>query len=410
MLIDPATFHKKRKSKRSPMSLADVASKAGVSERTLARIKKREDMHASTVEKIAKALDTSVEELCAPPRTQGDRRKGGFSEEYLAQQIELVAARYDVAPEIIEELAPLMFVAIAERALENRKERLEAWWKKVEKLSKVQPKFNVDSIAELDAKFGISSLAEAYWDEMEQIENKCLDGWATDSSDHFFDALYGLRGITIDFDDDSYVAPDAPFTYGGSNFEGKISDEPLPYPLESLKNFGNGAGVYVPEIHNEAAGHIAGYEYIFYNPLDEDGGGFFHPLTNMAEDRLLCGDFVPLSQMPIELRRKDKTIERAKWIVSYGSDQPIPDVYQHFEAVCRINAYQHHQENARELADQLEGAAAEERAAIQEELEAAREKAAAWKALIMPDDNEWHAKWVAHCEAKEMADCEEELE
>lgn len=410
MLIDPATFHKKRKSKRPPMSLADVAIKAGVSERTLARIKKREDMHASTVEKIATALDTSVEELCAPPRTQGDRRKGGFSGEYLAQQIELVAARYDVAPEVIEELAPLMFVAIAERALENRKERLEAWWKKVKKLKKISPKFNTISIAELEAESGISSLEQAYLDEMEQIENKCLDGWATDDSDHFFEALYGIGGFdNLEFND-RFPEIDAPVTDGGWNFEGKMPDGSLPYPLESLKNFGNQPGLYVGQIHDEAAGHIAGYEYIFYNPLDEDGEGFFHPLTNMAEDRLLYGDFVPLSQMPIELRRKDKTIERAKWIVSYGSDQPIPDVYQHFEAVCRINAYQHHQENARELADQLEGAAAEERAAIQEELEAAREKAAAWKALIMPDDNEWHAKWVAHCEAKEMADCEEELE
>ena len=404
MLIDAATFDEKRKSKRPAMALASVARKAGVSERTLARIKNKEEMNPGTVEKIAKALDTSPEELCAPPRTRAGRYQGGF----VAMQTELVAARYNVAPEVVEELAPLLFVAIAELSLHRRKERLEAWWEKAEELSKIQPKFNVDSMAELEAKSGISSLADAYWEEMEQINNHSLDGWASDRCDHFFDALYSVWG---DFDFMPYQPNESdPFTYGGEKFEGKFPDGAFPYPLESLKSLVGGA-IFSPAI-SETASHLAGTLHDFYNPLGEDRSAWEapeHPIAKMAEERLLS-EYVPISQMPIELRHKKKALERAEWIASHGSDRPIPEVFYHWEAVRRISEYRYYENQSRELTDQLQGAAPEERAAIEDELQAAREKSAAWMALIMPDDEEWYAKWTAHWEAQDNASVEEEAE
>lgn len=404
MLIDAATFDEKRKSKRPAMALASVARKAGVSERTLARIKNKEEMNASTVEKIAIALDTSPEELCAPPRTRAGRYQGG----YVAMQTELVAARYNVAPEIIEELAPLLFVAIAELSLHRRKERLTAWWEKVDQLGKIQPKFNVDSMAELEAKSGIASLAEAYWEEMEQINNNCLDGWATDRCDHFFDALYSVWG---DFDFMPYQPSESdPFTYGGEKFEGNFADGSFPYPLESLKSLVGGA-IFSPAI-SETASHLAGTQDEFYNPLGDDRSAWLapeHPIAKMAEERLLS-EYVPISQMPIELRHKKRALERAEWIASHGSDHPIPDVFYHWEAVRRIIECQYYENQSRELADQLQGTAPEERAAIEDELQAARDKSAAWRALIMPNDEEWYAKWTAYWEAQDDASCEEEAE
>lgn len=408
MLIDAATFDKKRKSKRPAMALASVARKAGVSERTLARIKNKEEMNPGTVEKIAKALDTSPEELCAPPRTRAGRSQGGF----VAMQTELVAARYNVAPEIIEELAPLLFVAIAERSLHQRKERLEAWWEKAEELSKIQPKFNVDSMAELEAKSGISSLTEAYWEEMEQINNNCLDGWASDRRDHFFDTLHSVWG---DFDFMPYQPNESDsFTYGGEKFEGKFSDGAFPYPLESLKSLVGGA-IFSPAI-SETASHLAGTLHDFYNPLGEDRSAWEapeHPIAKMAEERLLS-EYVPISQMPIELRHKKKALERAEWIASHGSDHPIPEVFYHWEAVRRISEYRYYENQSRELTDQLQGAAPEERAAIEDELQAAREKSAAWMALIMPNDEAWYAKWTTYWEAEQetqhKTSLEEEIE
>src|SRR6056297_3135854 len=120
MLINAATFDEKRKAKRPPMALASVAKKAGVSERTLARIKNKEEMNPSTVEKIAKALDTSVSELCAPPQAKSVPGRGGSD----GMNVELAAARYQVSPQLIEQLAPMLFVAVAELALKRRRERL----------------------------------------------------------------------------------------------------------------------------------------------------------------------------------------------------------------------------------------------------------------------------------------------
>lgn len=400
MLINDATFDDKRKAKRPAMSLASVARKAGISERTLARIKNKQEMHAGTVEKIAKALDTSPEELCAPAGAQARPFQGGV----LAMQTELVAARYNVAPEVIEELAPFLFVAIAELALQRRKERLQAWWDKAEQLSKIQPKFNVNSIAELEVKSGISCLEEAYWEEMKQINNNCLDGWATDKCDHFFDALYS---VWDDFEFIPYQPVESdPFTYGGYDFEGKFPDGSFPYPEQSLKSF-QGGMIISPAI-TETAQDLAGTLHDFYNPLGETHVPE-HPITTMAEERLLI-EYVPISLMPIELRQDNKVFERAEWIASYGSDHSIPEVFYHWDAVRRISEFRYYEADSRELNKKLQEGLPEDRTAIEEELQVAREKSAAWKALIMPDDEEWYAKWNAYSETRNNALGNEEAE
>ena len=402
MLINAATFSEKRKSKRPAMALATVAKKAGVSERTLARIKNKEEMNASTVEKIAKALDMTVEELCSAPKSKHDHECGGVD----GMHIELAAARYRVAPELIEWLAPMMFVAFAELALKQRKARLESWWAKVEELQKAQPKFNVDSMAEMDAESGITSLTDAYWGEREQIDKHSLDGWADENYDHFFSALFSVYD---QFDFEGFLPTEnSPFVYGGYKFDGKFPDGKFPYPRESLRGFEN--GYMQPEVFYETVRELAGTNINFYDPLGENPSIFIeHPISKMAEEKLQYG-FVPLSRMPIELRRDDKAFERAEWIASCDGKEKIPEVFYHWEAVRRISEYRYYENQSRELSDQLQGADPEERAAIEEELQAAREKSAAWMALIMPNDEEWYAKWAAHWEAQDSASVEEEAE
>lgn len=400
MRINPETFDQKRDSKKRPMSLAAVARKAGVSERTLARIKKGEEMNPRTVAKIAEALDTSVVELCS---ASGGSERGGVD----GMQIELVAARYQVPPELIERLAPVLFVAIAELALKQRKDRLENWWAKVEELQESQPKFNIESLAEMDAESGMRNLTDAYWEEMEQIEKHSLDGWADEHYDHFFSALFSVYDK---FSFEGYLTKEkAPFVYGGYKFDGNFPDEKFPYPRESLKGL-EGGSIW-PEVFYETISDLAGSYIEFYDPFCEKKSitPIQHPISKMAEEKLLR-ESVPLSGMPIELRRDDKAFERAEWIASCGGKEEIPEVFYHWESVRRISEHQYYEDRARELSEELQGAVADERTAIEDELQEAKQKAVAWKALIMPDDEEWYAKWLAYWEAQEKASSEEEVE
>lgn len=402
MLINAAVFDERRKSKRPPMALASVAQKAGVSQRTLARIKKNEEMNASTVKKIAMALDISVDELCSTPEHK-DRHK---SREAYGLQIELAAARYKVAPELIEMLAPILFVAIAELALKRRKDRLESWWEKIEELRELQPKFNADSIAELDARAGIEHLTDAYWEEMEQIDAHSLDGWADDNHDHFFSALFSVYD-KFEFEG-VLETENAPFTYGGYKFDGSFSEGKFPYPRESLKGFEH--GVLTADVLLETADDLAGSNIDFYDPLGDNRFQREHPISALASEKLRVGKgrVVPLSRMPIELRRDDKAFERAQWIASCDGTEEIPEVLYHWEAALRVSSYQYYKDQSRKLAEQLQGAGHDERGTIQEELKVAKEKCAAWQALIMPDDEEWYAKWKLYQAQQDEATSEEE--
>jgi hypothetical protein len=90
-----------------------------------------------------------------------------------------------------------------------------------------------------------------------------------------------------------------------------------------------GQGNFSPAV-TKTARHLAGTLHDFYNPLVEDRSAWLaheHPIAKTAEERLLS-EYVPIYQMPIELRQK-KALERAEWIASHGSDHPIPDVFSH---------------------------------------------------------------------------------
>ena len=56
----------------------------------------------------------------------------------------------------------------------------------------------------------------------------------------------------------------------------------------------------------------------------------------------------------------------------------------------------YYEEEVLNLARQLDGASGDERSKIACELQAANEKVVAWKALIMPFDEEWYDKWKTY--------------
>lgn len=120
--------------KNKGLSRSALADKAGVSERQLARLEssdlKRRAVRATTIKRIAKALGADVKQLSgAPPvapkptpREHG--RVGVRVSAQLRLAFDLVGLRYGPTWRQLLELAPLLFVLLAEGSLAWRKERV----------------------------------------------------------------------------------------------------------------------------------------------------------------------------------------------------------------------------------------------------------------------------------------------
>ena len=120
--------------KNKGLSRNALADKAGVSERQLARLEssdlKRRAVRATTIKRIAKALGADVKQLSgAPPvapkptpREHG--RVGVRVSAQLRLAFDLVGLRYGPTWRQLLELAPLLFVLLAEGSLAWRKERV----------------------------------------------------------------------------------------------------------------------------------------------------------------------------------------------------------------------------------------------------------------------------------------------
>jgi transcriptional regulator with XRE-family HTH domain len=374
MRVHPETFEAKRKAKRPPMSLAAVAKKAGVSERRINEIKNNPDMRESTVEKIAKALDTSVSELCSPPQEKFASNRAGI----VGNNIELAAFRYGVAPELIEELAPILFVAIAELALKRRSDRLEEWWSSVEASRRTQPKFGFDTWGESCADRGFNELVEAYWEEKNAIESYSLEGWANDREDHFIEALFSI---------DQYQHNC--FTFEGWLPQEYYKDNKPSYPRASLK--GLEGSLIFHDAFFDAINELSAREVEIYNPVG-DGLAPVHPVAQIAEHKLMA-DCITLSQMPLELRSKGNEFERAVWIASAGGTEELPEICYNWEPIRRVIGTRFYEEEVARLTVELKKADDAGRAEIEGDLEEASRFLAAWKALAMPGDEEWYRKW-----------------
>ena len=129
--IDAENLKALRKGKG--LSRAELANRAGVSERQLARLESpdstRNAVRATTIRRIANALDADVKELsgASPVRKHSPREHGrvGFRvSTELRLAFDLIRFRYGPTPRQVIELAPLLFVLLAEGSLAWRKERV----------------------------------------------------------------------------------------------------------------------------------------------------------------------------------------------------------------------------------------------------------------------------------------------
>jgi len=130
--INPANLRSLRTKKR--WSLDDLAEKANVDRGTINRIEtaKRADSRRTTVERLARALQTDVDTLTGPTLEAPGRleitRKSQMHvrmSDDARNALSLVAMRYRVSQSAILHLAPLLFLWVAEESLKERARRLD---------------------------------------------------------------------------------------------------------------------------------------------------------------------------------------------------------------------------------------------------------------------------------------------
>ena len=127
--IDPRNLRALREAKR--LSRRQLAAKSRVSERQLARLESsRKAVRSTTFRRIAEALGTDSKELSGPsplqpmPAPPEDVHVGLRVSPQLRLAYDLVGARYGPTRKQIVELAPLLFVLLAEGSLAWRKKRV----------------------------------------------------------------------------------------------------------------------------------------------------------------------------------------------------------------------------------------------------------------------------------------------
>lgn len=138
----------------------ELADKIGVDVGTLSRWKrgKQTKLHTSHLAKLCEALGTTSEVLCGdgPLPVSDDRQKPPKGQVTLMldhacrNALGLVARRYGVTRQQIVEVAPLLFMIMAEQSLKERREEIVAWIKKRREAWDQAPKHLKHSAAQID--------------------------------------------------------------------------------------------------------------------------------------------------------------------------------------------------------------------------------------------------------------------
>lgn len=153
--------------KEKAMSQAQLSKKSGVSENTISNWKKGKEARKSYVERVAKALGTSVAKL-----TGTDRSEKKINGNYDQVLLELVSHHYGVNADTIIKLAPILFSVIARRALAKRLSLLEDWYEKLEEATKPPVGIKLlDTDRSASDELSYTVFNETYWDERERRKN-----------------------------------------------------------------------------------------------------------------------------------------------------------------------------------------------------------------------------------------------
>ena len=236
--IDPQNLKALRKGKG--LSRSALAAKAGVSERQLARLESpgpKRKVRATTFKRLANALGADVNEISgavpvAPklaPREDGGTRRVRVSPQ-VRLAYDLIQYRYGPTLMQILELAPLLFVLLAEGSLAWRRERLaevDEAIKRLDELSEDSQLYFASCISDVEAGRDCEgdSIANAdlLGEDVQSDESVQSLGMDTSRVEPFATYLrkmaedIGMEGGIVDFDPPYREAVDP--TWGGRSYE-----------------------------------------------------------------------------------------------------------------------------------------------------------------------------------------------
>jgi transcriptional regulator with XRE-family HTH domain len=275
--------------KEKDMSQAKLAKKSGVSENTISNWKKGLEARKSYVERVAKALGTSVGRLTGSDRSE--RKVNGNYEQVL---LELVSHHYGVSADTIIKLAPILFSVIARRALAKRLSELEDWYDKLEDAAR--PPIGIklsDADRSVSDELSFTIFNETYWDERNRRENG-------DLSVEQFQGLKDGKLQTIDTGTEAIGGRHGTDLFFQELFEidttGAISD------------------------HDEYAANLKDCDKDIEYFFSQDGCEIpdsVCPGSSSAAEYLRSGD-VRIPQIPTGLFKRGKEQELADWINAKG--------------------------------------------------------------------------------------------
>ena len=271
MIIHPKTLEVLLQ--RRGLNQRELADKMGVSVKTISRIKTGRPPSTSTLAGIVRELNTTREELAAPPseqasaeealRSLGYRRLSTHISGRRALQYALVEARYGVTPKAAIEMAPLLVTLLAEMSLADRRAGLRALRNARYNLVTVAPS-HLHGVwrADLDLDDALVS-EEASIDAADIRGAEIEDGQAVDDRDLF---VSYLQKLTVELDG-SRIA----------HLDGSI-------------------------------------DWIDYDILEEDLNRITNgvPLAEYA----LTGGHARAKDIPEHLRADDRAAERAEWLAA----------------------------------------------------------------------------------------------
>ena len=178
MHVNSETFLKMLKQRG--MTQTAIAEGAGVGIKTVGRIKRGQALHLSSAQKIAHALNTTVEVLVNPPSEVNSKHARGDLKRFVADlegdtlnNLMLTSIRYKVHINTLIMYAPLLFSIVAELSLKQRKDRLEDWSGSTLEAIKKGPRYDARPS---DYSMMESDLADIESNEWEAIERRELAG------------------------------------------------------------------------------------------------------------------------------------------------------------------------------------------------------------------------------------------
>jgi len=338
--------------------LADSAR--GVSARTISRLENGEGSpHRGTIERIETALDVEFGVLTGEKPIPADAGQPSAPAEEAAYQLnvrvdaavrsafELVAQRYRISVPKIAQLAPLLFVIIAEGSLQHRRKDLEELEAAFPRLGEFE-----GMMSELRSKFPHIPFPDLDWTDQDEaikqekasIERRDLFGqerfvpdWGEEGEDNPFEAyLKAQAAIARERELDRQLKAYARGEIAKRAAAAKPDATPAKIADMIEANLDKFIERYGPDwraanrerVGGELAVNAVGRTTTDYRVCRSEAQGLAGDDAELAES-LLKGE-VPIHRMPRNLLRRDAVAERLKWMhdnkISVRSfEEPAPE-------------------------------------------------------------------------------------